>query len=157
MIIFSNAEAPNTPQRCEGGFWLWGTWAKTVSMALCLISTPGNSEYTDLIHQPKVQSYPWNKQSSQIGGIIEKARTPQKIQDSEKYCKKIYHNPVYFPCLKGKSSRQATKGKSSSKAYQYVIMENLKLHYGLVLGLVALIDAKGIDLAQTICWWGCLE
>ena len=67
-----------------------------------------------------------------------------------KCCKKICHNPVYFPCLKGKSSRQATKGKSSSKAYQYVIMENLKLHYGLVLGLVILIDAKGIDLAQPI-------
>ena len=28
--------------------------------------------------------------------------------------------------------------------------------HGLVLGLVGLIDAKGIDLAQTIWWWDCL-
>ena len=56
----------------------------------------------------------------------------QKVQDSEKFIskcrKKIYHNPVYFPCLKGKSSRQATKGKSSSKAYQNVVIVNLKVH-----------------------------
>ena len=41
-----------------------------------------------------------------------------------KCCKKICHNPVYFPCLKGKSSRQATKGKSSSKAYHNVVLSS---------------------------------
>jgi hypothetical protein len=27
--------------------------------------------------------------------------------------------------------------------------------HGLVLGLVGFIDAKGIDVAQSIWWWGC--
>ena len=57
------AEAPNTPQKCGWGSQLWGTWAQTISMASCLISTPGNSANTDSNRQTKVWSYPWNKQT----------------------------------------------------------------------------------------------
>ena len=58
------AEAPNTPQLCGGGSWLWGMWVQTNSMASCLISTPGNSANTDSILQAKIRSCPWtNKQT----------------------------------------------------------------------------------------------
>ena len=45
--------------QCGGGSQLWGTWAQTISMASCLISTPGNSANTDSIREAKERSYPW--------------------------------------------------------------------------------------------------
>ena len=49
-------------------------WAQTISMASCLISTPGNSKNMDSICQANVRSYPWNKQTNKQtnkwGGIL---------------------------------------------------------------------------------------
>ena len=57
------AKAPNTPQRCGGSFGLLGALAQTIAMALCLITSLGNSTNTDSICQAKVQSYPCKKQT----------------------------------------------------------------------------------------------
>ena len=62
------AEAPNTPPRCGGASRPWRRWAQTISMASCLIGTLGNSENMDSIHQAKVWSYPWNKQTNVLQG-----------------------------------------------------------------------------------------
>ena len=44
-------------------------------------------------------------------------------------------------------------GKKQKKIFE-IFFQNAKFE-GLVLGLVGLIDAKGVDVAQPIWSWGC--
>ena len=84
------------------------------------------------------------------------------FKDSEKTIYSAEKNDIsYQPCLlwdeaifEKKNSKWPTQKKSHFPAQPILNIFSWNLH-GLVLGLVELIDAKGIDVAQLIWLWGC--
>ena len=70
-----------TMMQCGGCSWPWPMLAQTISMALCLISNPGNSANTDAIHQAEERSYPWTNLNKQH--LIYHFRAQQQLQQQQ--------------------------------------------------------------------------
>ena len=103
QYIFSWAEAANTTQRSGGDSWLW---AKTISMALCLVSTPGNSANMNSILPLKQTNniYFFNYRQTKLSSTQEWLHISVVWSDQWKVCWKrhsqIFLRQVFLVCHK---------------------------------------------------------